>query len=91
MSGMEGMEGMLAFEATEPIAYSFHYPELWTMEESATHLPVQFFGDEVTQRQHRGRRRCNLDDYATSAQQQLDSLDVTSSPRPTARWEASRL
>lgn len=79
MDGMEGMEGMLVFSATEPTTYSFHYPELWTFEESGdATAPVQLFGDKVTANINiEDVGEATLDDYATSAQGQLDSLGVT--------------
>lgn len=79
MGGMDGMDGMLTYSDTEPVTYSFHYPELWTMEESGDPTsPVQFFGDKVTANINiEDIGDATLDDYATSAQDQLDSLGVT--------------
>lgn len=71
--------GTGTYTATEPINYSFDYPELWTMDESEDPTsPVQFYGEKVTVNLNiEDVPDASLDDYANAAQQQLNSMDVT--------------
>ena len=70
-------EATATYSASDPIDYSFEYPQLWKMEESGDpSAPVQFFGEGVTINLNIEEvGDATLDDYAAAAQQQLSALD----------------
>jgi len=65
------------YSASEPINYSFDYPELWKMEESGDpNSPVQFFGEGVSVALNIEEiGEASLDDYASAAQEALGSIE----------------
>jgi len=69
-------ESTATYSASEPIDYSLEYPELWKMDESGDPAsPVQFFGEGVSIALNIEEvGDASLDDYASAAQEQLDSI-----------------